>query len=99
MLVALGFVVSEVGVLFGVAPVAVGGLLLLAGSVVGVVRESGYARTLWRPALLVGAVVLVAGGLVVGLTTATLRGTAVAVAGGLVVAAAAVAWLVETGRL
>lgn len=97
--VALGLVLSEVGVLFGVAPVAVGGLLLFAASVVGIFRESRYASTLWRPALAVGSALAVAGGAVYALTGADARGIYVLVSGALVVAAAVALALAESGRL
>jgi hypothetical protein len=42
LLVALGVVLSEVGVVLGVFAVAVGGLVLFGGTVAGVLRESGY---------------------------------------------------------
>ena len=60
LLVALGAVTSEIGVLFGFLPVAVGGVLLFGGSCAGVLTDAGYAETVWRPlasvGLLVGAV-------------------------------------------
>lgn len=60
--VALGLVVSEVGVLFGFYPVAVGGLLLFVGSIAGIVTEAGYVARPWK--LLAGlGVALVLGGL------------------------------------
>lgn len=97
--VAVGLVVAEGGVLFGSVPVAIGGLVLLAASVVGVVRESSFAATRWRPALALALAYGAAGGLLVGLTSATLRGWAVLVAAGTVGTAAVGLWLVETGRL
>jgi hypothetical protein len=48
LFVALGIPISEVGILFGFFPVAVGGILLFGGSVSGMVREAGYAETPWR---------------------------------------------------
>lgn len=45
--VALGVVVSEVGVVLGLFPVTVAGLLLFGGTVAGILRESGYVG---RPA-------------------------------------------------
>lgn len=88
--VALGIAISELGVLMGgrLIPVAVGGIVLLEASIVGIVRESGYASTLWRPAVVVGAVFLGIGGLLVALTRVDVRGTAIAVAGGLALLAA-----------
>lgn len=62
--VALGIVLTEFGVFFGgmFIPVGVGGILLLEGSVVGILRESGYASTLWKTALGIGALFTLAGG-------------------------------------
>lgn len=45
--VALGLPISEVGIVFGLFPVAVGGLLLFCGSIAGLMAESGYASTPW----------------------------------------------------
>ena len=54
LLVALGFTLSEIGVFLGVFPVAVGGILLLGGSVAGILGESGYATRPWRTVALLG---------------------------------------------
>ncbi|WP_336034433.1 DUF7541 family protein [Halobacterium yunchengense] len=98
--IVLGIVISEIGIVFdGLLPVAVGGLLLLAGSVVGILRESGFASTLYRPALGVAAVFGGAGGALYVGTAATARGLAF-LGTAVVVAAAAVAlFLYETERL
>lgn len=66
LFVALGFAISEAGVLFGVVPVAVGGLLLFGGSIAGIVREAGYAERPWPLLAALGVVFSVAGALVVG---------------------------------
>ncbi|MXR21994.1 DUF7541 family protein [Halobacterium bonnevillei] len=96
----LGIVVSEIGIVFdGLLPLAVGGLLLLAGSVVGILRESGFAETLYRPAAGIAAVFGAAGaGLYVG-TAATARGLAFGGTAVVVAAAAVALFLYETGRL
>lgn len=64
LFIALGFVLSELGVLFGGAliPVAVGGVVLLEASVVGILRESGYTDSLWAPAFVVGTLFVAAAG-------------------------------------
>lgn len=49
--VALGFTLSEVGVILGLRPVSVAGLLLFVVSVAGILTESGYIS---RPDLAVG---------------------------------------------
>lgn len=62
MFVALGIPISEIGVLFDLFPVTVGGLLLFSGSVAGMTRESGYAETPWGPLAVLGVVLLAVGG-------------------------------------
>lgn len=56
--VALGIVLSEVGIFIGgiLLPLGIGGVLLLEGSVVGIIRESGYSQQLWFTSLIVGAI-------------------------------------------
>lgn len=97
--VALGLALSEVGVVLGSGAVAFGGVLLFAASVVGILRESRYAATLWLPALGVGALFAASGALLYALTEFDARGTYVAAAGGIVVVAGVVLALVESGRL
>lgn len=102
--VALGVVISEVGVVLGLFPITVGGLLLFGATLAGILHEAGY---LARPAtalVVLGAVLGVLGAGVVlaqlgldGLSLAALvdrgqpfvyRGTAIAVAGATLVALA-----------
>jgi predicted tellurium resistance membrane protein TerC len=59
--VALGLTLSEVGIVIGVFAIAVGGLLLLAGSVAGILREAGYVGDVWWTLLGFGAVLLAIG--------------------------------------
>lgn len=59
LFVALGLPIAELGLLFGIIPLAVGGVLLFGGSIAGMVTESGYASTAWR-ALVVVALFAVA---------------------------------------
>lgn len=61
--VALGLVLSELGVLFGIIPLSVGGLLLLVGSVAGILTESGYTPNLWRVLGILGGALIVVGGI------------------------------------
>ncbi|MFC4986609.1 MULTISPECIES: DUF7541 family protein [Saliphagus] len=56
---AVGIAATEAGVLFGVVPVAVGGVLAFGSSVAGMAREVGYATDRWRPLRLVGAAIAV----------------------------------------
>ncbi|WP_302080303.1 DUF7541 family protein [Salinibaculum rarum] len=67
MLVAFGFVISEVGVVLGLFPITVGGLLLFGGTVSGILSESGYAAQTWRSLVAFGVVLLAFGALTVGL--------------------------------
>jgi hypothetical protein len=86
--VALGIPLAELGILFDVFVVAVGGLLLFCGSVTGLLREAGYAKTAWRP-LAVFAILLFAVGGVLVFTDVNLvtRGYAIITAGALLAAA------------
>ena len=61
IIVVLGLVFSELGLLFNVFPVAVGGLLLFVGSIAGILLESGYAERPWNLLLVLGAVLVVLG--------------------------------------
>ncbi|MGB9986360.1 DUF7541 family protein [Salarchaeum japonicum] len=100
MFIALGFVLSELGILFGGAlvPIAVGGVVLLEASVIGILRESDYASTLWAPALGIGALFALAGGALFywGLR---IRAVTVVSAGVIAFLAGIGFWLDETGRL
>lgn len=57
ILVALGIAVGELGVLFGIVPVAVGGVVLFGVGGAAIARESGYAADRWRPLAGIGAVI------------------------------------------
>lgn len=86
LFVALGIPISEVGILFDLFPVAVGGLVLFCGSVTGMLREAGYVETPWRT-LGAFAVVLLAGGAGLALAAGYVtRGYAVLAAGVLLLA-------------
>lgn len=65
LFVALGLAVSEVGVVLGVGPVAVGGLLLFGGSVAGILQEAGYVERPWPLLAGIGVLLLAGGALVV----------------------------------
>jgi len=82
--VALGIPIAELGVLFGVFPVAVAGLVLFGGSVSGILQESGYTETPWRALDVIAVLLFVVGGLLaftdVQLVT---RGYAIITAGAL----------------
>ncbi|MFC7166280.1 DUF7541 family protein [Halospeciosus flavus] len=101
MFVALGLVLSEFGVFMGgpFVPVAVGGVLILEASVAGILRESGYTRSLWPSALGLGALVGAAGGLLLVLTTYHTRALSLVGAGAIALVAGVVLFLVESKRL
>ena len=64
IIVVLGLVFSELGLLFNVFPVAVGGLLLFVGSVAGIILESGYAERPWNLLVGLGGVLVVLGAVI-----------------------------------
>jgi hypothetical protein len=80
--VALGIPIAELGILFDVFAVAVGGLLLFCGSLTGMLREAGYARTPWRPLGVFAVLLFVAGGVLAFTDVALVtRGYAIITAG------------------
>lgn len=60
--IAFGIVISEIGILFALLPIAVGGLALLSGSIAGMATEAGYAATPWRALGVCAGVLVVLGG-------------------------------------
>ncbi|AFK18600.1 cox cluster protein [Haloferax mediterranei ATCC 33500] len=84
--IALGIPISELGLLFGLFPLAVGGLLLFGGSVVGMLSESGYVGSTMR-ALIGFSVILFGFGAALAFTDINLvaRGYAVITAAALLV--------------
>jgi hypothetical protein len=64
LIVVLGLVFSELGLLFNVFAVAVGGLLLFVGAIAGIVLESGYAERPWNLLAGLGVALCVLGALV-----------------------------------
>jgi len=97
--VALGFVFSEAGVIFGSRAVSVGGVFLFSASVVGILRESGYADSLSRPAAGLGAFFGAGGGALYALTSFDFRAVSLLIAGGVLLVAALAAYGAETGRV
>lgn len=65
LFVALGLPIAELGLLFGIIPLAVGGVVLFGGSVAGMVAESGYASTAWRALAVVALFAVALGGALV----------------------------------
>lgn len=47
LFIALGFALAEVGVVLDLIAIAIGGLLLLVGSLGGITSEAGYTETPW----------------------------------------------------
>lgn len=114
MLVAFGFVISEVGVVLGLFPVTVGGLLLFGGTVAGILSESGYVEATWKSLVALGVVLAAFGALTIGLNAElgalsletlldagrpfVYRGSAIATAGVMLVAVGVTLNLVEPTR-
>ena len=67
MLVAFGFVISEIGVVLGLFPITVGGLVLFGGTVAGILSESGYVQQTWASLLAIGGVIIALGVTTIGL--------------------------------
>lgn len=65
LVVALGLVLSEIGILFNLYPVAVAGLVMFVGSIAGIVDEAGYVVRPWRLLSALGVTLAVLGLLVV----------------------------------
>jgi hypothetical protein len=62
--IALGVPISEVGLVFDIFPVAVGGLLLFCGCIAGMLQESGYVDLPWTSLGVMALLLFVAGGAV-----------------------------------
>jgi hypothetical protein len=86
LFVALGIPISEIGLLFDLFPVAVGGLVLFCGSVAGMTDEAGYVDGPWRPLGALAVLCLAAGAVLFAAVGQPTRGAAVLVAGGLLFA-------------
>lgn len=65
LFIAIGLPIAELGILFNWFSVAVGGTLLLFGSVAGILNESGYVSKPWRVLGYLGVAVLLVGGVIV----------------------------------
>ncbi|MFC7136052.1 DUF7541 family protein [Halobaculum litoreum] len=61
LFVALGLPIAELGILFGLVPLAVGGLLLFFGSIAGILRENSYVSSTWRGLAALSLVVVALG--------------------------------------
>ena len=93
LFIALGVPISELGLVFDVFPVAVGGLLLFCGCIAGILQEAGYVAVPWRALTGMAGLLVAAGGGVlyanpqVGVDL-TLRGYALITSGGVLLAGA-----------
>lgn len=99
ILVALGITLSEVGVLFGIRPLSVGGLLLFVSTVAGILRDSGYMT---RPERAVGIQGIALLGIGLALIAAdhigsTIRGQSITIAGAISLLAVPL-WLAYSGH-
>lgn len=90
LFIALGLTLSEVGVVLDIVQVTVTGLLLLTGSLVGIVQEAGYVESPWPLAAALSVVLMVAGGALDVLfhDQIAFRGLAIALTGAVVLVVA-----------
>lgn len=65
LFVALGLPIAELGLLFGIIPLAVGGVILFGGSIAGMLGESGYVETPWRALDVIALLAVALGGALV----------------------------------
>lgn len=79
LFVALGLAISEVGVVLNLLPLSVGGLLLLVGSVSGIVTEAGYVDRPWGLLGGLGAALVGLGAIMVVTQTPLVPGAILAV--------------------
>jgi len=84
--VALGIPLSEVGLLFGVFPIAVGGLVLFCGSAAGMAEEAGYVERPWGALGALAALCLALGLAIAIVAGRPIRGYATVAAGALLLA-------------
>jgi len=64
LFIALGVPISELGLVFNVFPVAVGGLLLFCGCIAGILQEAGYVAKPWGALAVMAGLLGIAGGAV-----------------------------------
>lgn len=99
LFVALGLALSEVGVVLGLRPVSVAGLLLFSGSVAGILADSGYVSHPARAGGATGVALVLVGGalLTVHRAGTTFRGRSIVIAG-VATVAGALLWAVLRRR-
>ena len=86
LFIAVGLALFEVGIVLAdvLFPVAVGGMLMFVGSVVGILRESEYIDNPWKALVGCAGLAFAVGGVLWTMTAASsiqLRGTAIVVGG------------------
>ena len=81
LFVALGVPISEVGLLFDLFPVAVGGLVLFCGSAAGMAEDAGYVDAPWPALAVLAACCLALGAGLALLAGQVTQGAATSVAG------------------
>ena len=85
LFVAFGLAIFEVGIVWPLFPVAVGGMLLFVGSVVGILRESEYIDDPWKGLVTAAVLSVGVGGAIALLTTGSIRLRGIAIVTGGVV--------------
>jgi len=66
--IAIGLAISEVGIFLDIVPLAIGGTLLLAGTIVGILKETDYIENPWRLSTAFSIVLIVLGGVLIELS-------------------------------
>ena len=61
LFIALGVPISELGLVFDIFPLAVGGLLLFCGCIAGMLQEAGYIQFPWTAMAVMAGLLFVAG--------------------------------------
>jgi len=61
LFIALGVPISELGLVFNIFPVAVGGLLLFCGCIAGILQEAGYIAKPWTALSVMAGLLFLAG--------------------------------------
>ena len=92
LFIALGVPISELGLVFNIFPVAVGGLLLFCGCIAGILQEAGYIAKPWTAlSVMAGLLFLAGAGVLYGDTQVgvdlTLRAYALITSGAILLAA------------
>ncbi|EFW92596.1 hypothetical protein ZOD2009_06999 [Haladaptatus paucihalophilus DX253] len=86
LFVAFGLALFETGIVMAnfLFPIAVGGMLMFVGSIVGILRESEYISDPWKALVAASVVSFVIGGVIWQTTQGSvqLRGTAILIGAG-----------------